>query len=218
MQAVNKALSSSLTPLAGKEPKAALSTVRAASESIGIASGVVAPAAPLSPVRASCDPCTKSRARIPSMKSSDRASVRKGPCSCSMPRDDSGGELMAPVWVCRRAAGCWCVSVGGLVSRSWTGSRGVMGTSDGLSGAAIVVDVGPSGAAIVVVMTTAAPSTAAACLAMDLVMAGPGLSSMSPESRINKQNNVLRFILPSRGLFLVFRASDVSVECTAFVP
>ena len=92
------------------------------------------------------------------------------------------------------------ISDGALASRSWTGSLGVTGTSV----------VGPYGAAaisivvVVVVFVVVDVSLLVASFAMERVIAGPGLSSMSPESKRNRQNNVLRFILSSRGLSFEF--------------
>ena len=93
------------------------------------------------------------------------------------------------------------ISDGALASRSWTGSFGVTGTSV----------VGPYGAAAistvvvaVVLFVVVDVSVLVASFAMERVIAGPGLSSMSPESKRNRQNNVLRFILSSRGLSFEF--------------
>ena len=74
---------------------------------------------------------------------------------------------------------------------------------------------------IVVIVDAAlamAVSFSAERFAMARVMAGPGLSSMSPDSRRNRQNNVLRFILPSRGLYLVIPAAVVIADRTAADP
>ena len=98
-----------------------------------------------------------------------------------------------------------CLSIGALASRSWTGSLGVTGASVvGPSGAAMFVIVDDGAAMFIVVAAARASLSAAACFAMERVVAGPGLSSMSPESKRNRQNKVLRFILSSRGLFFEF--------------
>ena len=84
--------------------------------------------------------------------------------------------------------------------------------------------MGPYGAAaipIVVVVVVidvllVVVSLLLASFAMERVIAGPGLSSMSPESKRNMQNNVLRVILSSRGLFFEFPV--FSTDRTAQMP
>ena len=76
---------------------------------------------------------------------------------------------------------------------------------------------------VVVVEATAicvasSSSEAAIFAAMDRVVTGPGLTSISPDSRRNRQIRDLRHIFPSRGLFLPFRAAVARVVINALHP